>query len=649
MRRRGGVVSQWGRKEYQSWPSRHPVWTLGAFFGAVWFFAAAVGVQYARTWSFAEKFYLPIYAKTWVHGLFPKAQTRYQLIDVVSRKGQQRLAIAGEVESATNAKGETVYVLTEESRQHGMVRPVWNDAVFNDRLLHAYLGHWIYRDQTVWDYIERPAYTALGAFVLLLFLALPRDRARWLVRKHGRRLKGPELVTTAEFNGRHEADGIAFVNEERGLVDRLVRNAASRWVRLPRQREAMHFLVMGDSGTGKSAAIRQMLVQIWERGETAIVYDPAMEYLPQFYNPQRGDVILNPVDARCPFWSPGDEVPHEAEALTLAASLFPDQGRENRFFVEAPRKIFAHLVNQRPTPEQLTYWMCHAEEIDRRVKGTEMAAMIDSRAAAQRNGVLGSLNMVADAFKLLPAEADTERRWNTVEWAKERKGWIFLTSKPTMRERLRPLLSLWLDLLVLRLMNDGNQATKPVWFVLDELASLQRLPQLTTAITENRKAHNPMVLGFQGKAQLEALYGHIAEVILSQPVTKIFLKTSEPNAAEWISRSIGEVEIERFRETRTHGEFPRARNSESEQRDIHKEALVMASEIGGLDPLHGYLKYGNLVVRMRFPYLELANGHEPFIERRVSAPPAAVAAESKPAPEPERSKELANQQELHFL
>jgi hypothetical protein len=35
---------------------------------------------------------------------------------------------------------------------------------------------------------------------------------------------------------------------------------------------------------------------------------------------------------------PGDEVPHEAEALTLAVSLFLDHGRENRFFVEAPRK-----------------------------------------------------------------------------------------------------------------------------------------------------------------------------------------------------------------------------------------------------------------------------------------------------------------------
>jgi hypothetical protein len=32
---------------------------------------------------------------------------------------------------------------------------------------------------------------------------------------------------------------------------------------------------------------------------------------------------------------------------------------------------------------------------------------------------------------------------------------------------------------------------------------------------ENRKSNNPMVLGFQGKAQLETLYGHMAEVMLS--------------------------------------------------------------------------------------------------------------------------------------
>jgi len=201
-----------------------------------------------------------------------------------------------------------------------------------------------------------------------------------------------------------------------------------------------------------------------------------------------------------------------------------------------------------------------------------------------------------------------------------------------MRERMRPLVSLWLDLLVLRLMNDDTMKRK-TWFVLDELASLQHLPQLKTAVTENRKSNNPMVLGFQGKAQVEAIYGHVAEAMLSQPATKIFLKTSEPNASEWISKAIGEVEIERFRESRTKSLFPSAR--QTEQREITREPLVMASEVGGLEPLHGYLKHGNLVVAIRLPYMELANHTEKFIERKSkSATPVSAAAASVVVEEP---------------
>ena len=64
---------------------------------------------------------------------------------------------------------------------------------------------------------------------------------------------------------------------------------------------------------------------------------------------------------------------------------------------------------------------------------------------------------------------------------------------------LRPLQSVWIDMLVLRLLNEPKPEQKRVWFVLDELASLQRLPQFHTAITENRKSNNPIIMGFQGK------------------------------------------------------------------------------------------------------------------------------------------------------
>jgi hypothetical protein len=232
--------------------------------------------------------------------------------------------------------------------------------------------------------------------------------------------------------------------------------------------------------------------------------------------------------------------------------------------------------------------------------------------------------MVADTLKLLPPERETTRRWSAATWAHEwPHGWLFLTSTPETRPRLVPLTSLWLDLLVLRLMNQGQPRPHPTWFVLDELASLQRLPQLHTAITENRKSNNPVVLGFQGRSQLETRYGHDAEAMLSQPATKIFLRTSEPHAAKWIADTIGDVEIERLRESRSQGRGGHQQYGLERQ----VEPLVMASEISGLASLRGLVKLGNLVVRITFPFIDLPKKEAALIERppqlpRPDAPPA---------------------------
>jgi len=225
--------------------------------------------------------------------------------------------------------------------------------------------------------------------------------------------------------------------------------------------------------------------------------------------------------------------------------------------------------------------------------------------------------MVADTLKLLPRESETTRRWSASSWARDRRGWLFLTSTPETRTCLVPLTSLWLDMLVLRLMNRGQPGHRAVWFVLDELASLQRLPQLHTAVTENRKSNNPVVLGFQGRSQLETRYGHDAEAMLSQPATKIFLRTSEPHAAKWISDTIGEVEIERMRESRSKGKY--GQRSFGLERQV--EPLVMPSEISGLPSLRGYLKLENLVVRLHFPFIDVLARHPAFVERPVLETP----------------------------
>ncbi len=118
--------------------------------------------------------------------------------------------------------------------------------------------------------------------------------------------------------------------------------------------------------------------------------------------------------------------------------------------------------------------------------------------------------------------------------------------------------------------------------------------------------------------------------MFSQPATKIFLRTSEPNAAKWISDAIGRIEIERLRESRSSGQMGGQRNTTSYNNERDVVPLVMDSEITGLENLHGYLKTGNLVVRMSFPVVELPINHPRFIQRpveiRPEEPPKAAAA-----------------------
>src|SRR5450755_86356 len=369
----------------------------------------------------------------------------------------------------------------------------------------------------------------------------------------------------------------------------------------------------------------------------AIVYDPACEFIQRFYDATRGDIVLNPLDARCPYWGPSEELRRKAEAKAIAASLYqPTSDKKGEFFTETPQKIFAHLLTKGPTPEQLVAWLSNPAEIDQRVRGTEMEAMIAKGAQQQRNGVLASLGLVADSLRMLPTrEQAGNRTWSATEWAETRAGWIFITSSATEREALRPLHSLWIDLLVMRLLTAPQQNQTPVWFVLDELASLQRLLQLHTATTENRKSRNPLVLGFQGKAQLEVIYGHLAEVMLSQPATKIFLKTTEPKAAEWVSNAIGKVEIERMKETHFDG----SRSGKNFSLDRQTEPLVMDSEISGLEDKHAFLKLGNHVARFSFLYSDLPQRTRGFIARdmeddALGFDPLTLVPKAQPAREP---------------
>src|ERR1700676_952371 len=590
------ATTKWGRKETMIWPPHSPIFTYGAVFMACVLTGLFLYCRFSFGNNSLQRFYTPIYIRSSIAGAIgARRQDRYRMLMVGARGMTRRLAMNADVmDGKTPEPGSKPIplALSKSALQHGYVLLYLGpEQSYIDARLSSYLKSAVYGSDTLFDLYEPPLLFGLASLIIQLPFSIAKDVRRRKQLRYGRRLRGPEMLTPKEFNLRVEGDGIGI------KTDRM-----KAMIRIPKRAEAQHMQIIADTGGGKTVILLQILRQIKHRGDSAIVYDPARDFVRRFYDPKRGVVILNPLDKRCPYWGPSEELRRRSEAKALAVSLFqPPQDRKGEFFIESPQKIFAFLMAYGPTPEELVKWMSDPQEIDRRLKGTEHAHLINPTAHDQRSGVLGSLGLVADSLRLLPKKGEGNGEWSASEWAETRQGWIFITSLPTDREALKPLHSLWIDLLVLRLLNEPKEGQKRVWFVIDELASLQKLPQLHTAITENRKSNNPVVLGFQGKAQLEVLYGHLAEVMLSQPATSIWLKTKEPAASEWVSKFIGKVEIERLRET--HFDGSRAGRNFALDRQV--EPLVMESEISGLPDLHAYMKYENYVTRFSFPYFDM--------------------------------------------
>jgi len=586
------------------WPRRLPAWRAAGLFVALALGAGLVWLR-VRTAPALEHFYFGEYAKSEVFGDFsgPRLSNK-------PRDSRKPFAVVFVGKYPAN---ESLF-----DQPNGPVTV--KILMLDPKAFHTWIKGAIYFGTSIQEWLLWQVVGTGILAVLLLIGGAYLDREHDREARNGRHIRGPRLVSRWQFNRETQGDGLAIWTVDRRNPLELVRGKMAKALRIRREVEAHHVQIAGDAGSGKSSIIRQILYQVEQMGETAIVFDPDREYVREFHDESRGDWILNPKDERCPYWRPGDEADDEAEATPVAMALFPDDPTAQKFFLQHTRAIFAYLLaTYHPTCAELAYWMAHPEEIDKRVSNTEHAHTLTENAAPQRAGILGSLNEAGKPLRMMPAHDEGRRWWTARGWANERKGWIFVTSTPDTLDAVLPLQSMWLDMLLLKLQSVERKPDQPrTWVVLDELASLKALPQLTAALTKQRKSGNPIVLGFQGVGQLIYRYGEKqTEVITSQAFTNIVLRTREPKAAERLSALIGKAEVERAKENRPAHLLTsrRGRNYSTERVTV---PVVMDSEIQGLPDLRGYFVQQDKVVKFSFEPLPRRVKAEALVERTIT-------------------------------
>src|SRR5438128_6947810 len=206
---------EWGRaQEAGKWQRAVPVWLMSVILLAL---ASAIGVWWVRqalVWTPLQQFYLSAYVRSAVASSLAIQTGRYRLLLMENRRGS-RLAIDEEVVPISSPTGDTTFALSQLAQQAGSGHLVWRDLVVNHARLHADLLVWIYRNQTLTDLARPSLITVFVVVIAGLLIAVPKDVQWSRSRRHGRRLKGPELVSIRQFNRRTRADGISFIQTPR--------------------------------------------------------------------------------------------------------------------------------------------------------------------------------------------------------------------------------------------------------------------------------------------------------------------------------------------------------------------------------------------------------------------------------------------------
>ena len=459
----------------------------------------------------------------------------------------------------------------------------------------------------------------VGAGIIGLFLAWFWYRGVQIGRR--RRIRGAELVTAGELRRRVRPGRLR-------ALDRLpgggrLRPYSIAGIPYPERTETQHTIVSGTTGSGKTVLISDLVAQIRARGERCVIYDKMGSYTRAFFDPGR-DVLMNPLDARAPRWSPFLEARNPRDFDMMAAALIPQQkDTVDPFWVTAARQLFSNGAGvfwKRGVTENKVL-VDHLLKTDltalaEAMEGTVAQSIVDPDNPKTALSVRAMLTANLSALEFLPDEGEpfSIRDWIGQE---DRDGFLFLTSRGDQHASLRGLISTWLEIAVNAMLSLAQDDGRRIWVILDELPTLHQVPSLQPGLAESRQFGGCFVLGVQVASALRDLYGRNgAETISGLCGTRVILAAPDRDTAQWSADSLGRSEVEEVAEGYSYGANTiRDGVSLTPRRELR--ALALPSEIMRLENLHGYLKFpGPLpVASIRLRYVDRPAAAERFVAR----------------------------------
>jgi len=367
-------------------------------------------------------------------------------------------------------------------------------------------------------------------------------------------------------------------------------------VPLPFMAEHQHVMMLGGPGSGKSQAIDALLKQARKAGDKVLAFDPGGIFLSHHFN--EGDKILNPFDSRSVAWSPLNEINSPSDADSMAKSVMQASaqsgGGDNQYFLDGARQIFGEalgIIKQGLIDDDYLKWLTQTplDQLHQVLQHTPANIYLDPKAKGTGGGgVLSTLISKMNSWKYLK-NVDGEA-FSIKQWVRnnEDKSWLWLNAIDREMASMESLISAWIDTASTEIMSREPFVEQTrIWIVIDELASLQKLPALLQLLAKGRKYWSIVVLSTQSPSQVESIYKKEGKRAIAGTIgTWLLYRLPEPEDAESASKMIGDVELMRTNQNHNTGKGGKGHATSTQ---VVKERAILASELQNMPDLTGYL------------------------------------------------------------
>lgn len=363
---------------------------------------------------------------------------------------------------------------------------------------------------------------------------------------------------------------------------------------LVKDSETQHLLLTGTTGAGKTNMLKELIPQIRESGDRAIIFDVTGEFVDRFYNPET-DLILNPLVENSVSWLPWNDCHTDEEYNNLAAAFVDGESiKTDRYWEDAARTVLVEALKKQESTRSIESMLHVINRADLKdfckyFSDTDAAGYVSREAEKGTASVRSTLASKVKELKYLKDKGD----FSIKDWinGENRKGWLFVSIKPNDLDTLRPLLSAWANIAIKGMLDRPHSGeNEKMWFVMDELPAMQKIPSLAMVLAQGRKYGACMVAGIQNIAQLERIYGSASsQELLDLFRTKFFFAVGDNTIAEYASKSLGEIEIDETKESLSYGSNT-IRDGVNINSSIRMKRLVLPDEIKNLEPNSCFVK-----------------------------------------------------------